>query len=145
MKHLSVSKVLKWSEVSPAPLNKLEKDIPDTPNRLIISLESTIIPEEKYLLDSHFCLFDSIDIPQNVSISTFQKIAPIAIPVVTTDTLKIANRLKERDSRAYKHDELNNMQISEKSQAISVAKELDVQFFEIKNGNVGELMKFLSN
>ncbi|MEP4091625.1 ATP-binding protein [Reichenbachiella sp.] len=145
LKHLSASEVLKWSEVSSDASNKLVKDIPDTQNRLIIGLEKRINPEKKYLLDGHFCLFDSNGIPQKVSIKTFQKIAPIAISVVTTDIMKVANRLKIRDGKDYNQNLLNEMQGAEKSHAISVAKELNVPFFEIKNGSISELMNFLSN
>ena len=145
LKHLSASDVWKWSEVSPDPNNKLVKDIPETQKRLIIGLEKAINSEKKYLLDGHFCLFNSIGVPQKVSIRTFQRIAPIVISVITTDILEIANCLKKRDNREYDKNLLNKMQISEVSYAITVAEELNVPFFEINNGKTSELMKFLSN
>jgi len=145
LKHLSASDVLKWSEVSPDPTNKLVKDIPDTQQRLIKGLERVIEPSQKYVLDGHFCLFDSNGIPQEVSINTFQKIAPMIISVVTADIIEIAKRLKKRDGKDYNHHLLDEMQSAEKTYAMFVAKELKVPFFEIKNGSIGELMKFLSN
>ena len=145
IKHLSASEVLKWAEVSPDISNKLVKDIPDTQNRLILGLEKLINPKEKYLLDGHFCLFDSNGVTQKVSFKTFQKIAPKAIAIVTTEISKVANRLKRRDGKDYNQNLLDEMQNIERGHAISVAKELSVPFFEIKNGSIGELMKFLSN
>ncbi|MCV9386859.1 ATP-binding protein [Reichenbachiella ulvae] len=145
LKHLSASEVLKWSEVSPDTSNKFVKDIADTQDRLISGLEKLIKPDVKYLLDGHFCLFDSNGIPQKVSINTFQRIAPIVLAVVKADIGMVANRLKKRDGKDYNQTLLNEMQGIEKSHAIAVAKELNVPFFEINNESIGELIKFLSN
>ena len=144
-KHLSASQVLKWSEVSPDMSNKFVKDISDTQNRLIDGLGGLISREEKYLLDGHFCLFDSRGIPQKVSIDTFHKIAPKAITVVITDVIEIVNRLRKRDGKEYDPFLLDKMQNSERRHAIFVAKELDIPFFEIRNSNMDELINFISN
>ena len=145
LKHLSASEVLKWSEICPNTTDKFVKDISDTQNRLIDGLKKLINPEMKYLLDGHFCLFDFNGIPQNVSIETFQKIAPTIISVATTDIIEVAKRLKKRDGKDYNQNLLDEMQSAELSHAIFVANELGIPFFEIKNGNIEELIKFLSN
>lgn len=133
MKHLSASEVLKWSEVSPDPTNKLVKDIPDTQQRLIKGLERVIEPSQKYILDGHFCLFDWSGKVNPVPIETFIKISPILLSIVICDAGIVAARLQERDNKKYDALIIEKMQKMELEHAQLVADKLNVDLIEVES------------
>jgi adenylate kinase len=139
IKHLSASEVLKWSEVSPDPTNKLVKDIPDTQQRLIKGLERVIEPAQRYILDGHFCLFDSSGKVNSVPVETFIKISPILLSVVVCDAEMVAERLQARDNKKYDALIIDKMQKIELEHAQLVAGELNVDLIEVE-GNPTELI-----
>ncbi|MDN5201955.1 ATP-binding protein [Fulvivirgaceae bacterium BMA10] len=145
LEHLSASEVLKWSEVSPDTSNKLVKDISDTQDRLINRLKSLINPNKRYILDGHFCLFDAFGKIHKIPLTTFEKISPFVISVVTSDVEIVNERLRKRDGKSYSQNILNEMQETEIDQAVSIANSLNIPFFIIKNDDSSELVKFLSN
>lgn len=137
--HLSASEILKWSEVSPDPTNKLVKDIPDTQQRLIKGLESVIEPSQRYILDGHFCLFDWDGKVNPVPIETFMKISPILLSVVICDVGIVANRLQARDNKKYDRMKIEKMQNIELEHAQLVADKLNVDLIEVQ-GNPSQLI-----
>ncbi len=142
--HITASEVLKWDEIS-RPENKKVVDIQNTQYRLITGLSKVLNRNEEFLLDGHFCLFNSGGHVEKVPMETFEKIAPKLIVVVTTDVALIKQRLKKRDNRRYKLDVLRHMQEEEKKYAKRIALKLSVPFIEIKDGNSDKLIKLITN
>jgi adenylate kinase len=139
LKHLSASEVLKWSEVSPDPTNKLVKDITDTQQRLIKGLERVIEPAQRYILDGHFCLFDSNGKVNSVPVETFIKISPILLSIVVCDAGIVAERLQARDNKKYDALIIEKMQKIELEHAQLVADKLNVDLIKVE-GNPTELI-----
>lgn len=133
IEHLSASDVLNWTEVSPDINNKFVKDIPDTQDRLIRGLKKKVDPNKRYILDGHFCLFDSNGKVNSVPLDTFYRISPILVSVITNDPEIIAKRLEDRDGRVYKISTIKEMQNKEIEHARLVADHLKIPFFELSN------------
>ncbi len=140
--HISASEILKWNEIS-KPDNKKVESIQDTQDRLITGLDKALKENESYLLDGHFCLFNSKGEVEKVPMEAFEKIAPKLIAVVTTEIDLIKERLKKRDNKEYNFDLLNSMQTSERKYAQQVSSKLEVPFVEIKDGNYQTLIKLI--
>lgn len=141
--HLTASEILKWDEIS-QPSNKKVENIQDTQYRLISGLNKVLKKKEAYLLDGHFCLFNSKGDIERVPMETFKKIAPKLIVVVTANVELVKSRLTERDGMNYNLALLNSMQTSEKEYARQISLKLKVPFMEVKDGNYQSLIKFLS-
>ena len=133
VEHLSASEVLKWSEVSPDISNKLVKDISDTQDRLIRGLQKKVNPYKKYILDGHFCLFDSNGKVNPVPLDTFLQISPVLVSVITSDPEIITKRLEDRDGRKYHISTIKKMQNTEIEHAQLVAERLKVSFIELSD------------
>ena len=138
--HLSASEVLKWSEFSPDIKNKFVGDIPETQDRLIQGLQNIIESDKKYLLDGHFCLFNSTGEINRVDIEIFIQISPIFISVVTCDIRVILERLEQRDSKHYNVEIIEEMQNAEVRHGQLVAQRLGVPFFQL-NDNTTEFIE----
>lgn len=113
IEHLSASELLRWAEVTADPKSKLVVDIPSMQDRLILGLNQRVEPSRKYLLDGHFCLFDSKGKVEHVPFATFSKIDPILISVLNAEPEAIVQRLTERDGKAYDLQLIRQMQEEE--------------------------------
>ncbi|MCO6360340.1 ATP-binding protein [Roseivirga pacifica] len=132
-RHISASEVLKWSEVSPDPTNKLVKDIPDTQQRLIKGLKGIIETDQRYILDGHFCLFDSNGSVKPIPEEIFMNISPILLSVVICDARIVADRLHARDNKKYDTLIIEKMQKIEIEHAQLVADKLNVDLIEVES------------
>lgn len=141
--HLTASDVLKWSEISDID-NKKVKDIPSTQKRLIEGLRKLRNDKKNYLLDGHFCLFNSSGDIEKVGIETFKDIEPKLIAVVIADIGLIQTRLKKRDGKVYNTKTLDSMQTTELTHAIQIAAVLNVPFVKIVNKDIQEFTRALS-
>ncbi|GAA0878972.1 hypothetical protein GCM10009119_19400 [Algoriphagus jejuensis] len=128
IEHLSASELLRWAEVNAEPRNKLVADIPSMQGRLILGLHQRVEPTRKYLLDGHFCLFDSKGKVELVPFDTFSKIDPILISVLTAEPEAIVRRLTERDGKAYDLQVIRQMQEEEITYGKWVAGKLNKPF-----------------
>lgn len=128
IEHLTASDILKWSDISPEVGNKLVTDISFTQDRLIYGLKNRILPDIKYLLDGHFCLFDSNGCVENIPMDTFSKINPIIISVVVSDPKVIVKRLFKRDKKDYDLNFIDEMQKREIEYGNEVANKLNIPF-----------------
>lgn len=137
--HISASELLKWNEISSVN-NKKVKKIQSTQDRLINGLSNTVRPNESYLLDGHFCLFNADGEVEEVPIETFEKIAPRTVSVVTTDEALIKERLEKRDKETYDLKVLSEMQQKELKYAEQVASHLKVHFMKITAENYQSLI-----
>lgn len=140
--HKTASDVLKWKEIS-EPSNKKVDNIQSTQDRLIEGINNTFDDAKSYLLDGHFCLFNSEGDITKVPMKTFKEIAPKLIAVVTNDINVIKERLGQRDGKAYGADELRDMQATEIEYAKQVSSELNIPLVEIKDGDYQSLIRVM--
>lgn len=140
--HITASEILKWNEIS-RPDNKKVENIQNTQDRLIAGLDKVLKKNENYLLDGHFCLFNSEGQVEKVPMETFEKIAPKLIVIVIAKIDLIKERLEKRDNKKYDFDLLKSMQTFEKEHAQKISSKLNVPFVEIKDGNYKSLIEIL--
>ena len=140
--HITASEVLRWNEIS-KPDNKKVENIKSTQDRLISGLGKALKKNENYLLDGHFCLFNSEGKIEKVPMETFEKIAPKLIAIVTNEIDLIKKRLEKRNNKGYDFDLLKSMQTSEIKYAQQISSKLKVPFVEIKDGNYQPLIKII--
>lgn len=140
--HLTASELLKWNEISSID-NKKVKDIKDTQERLLIGLNNATQKDSSYLLDGHFCLFNTNNIVEKIPVETFVKISPKSITVVTTEVKLIKKRLENRDGRIYNSNILEYMQNQEKEYAKEVALKLDIPYIKIKNEDCNKFIHLI--
>lgn len=138
--HITASEVLKWREISDVE-NKKVMNIPDTQIRLIEGLKKIKKEKGNYLLDGHFCLFNSESDVEKIQIETFELIAPKLVAVVVTKIKTIQKRLRSRDNTSYSPKTLEYMQSMEVCHAAHVASTLNVPFIEIRNDDTTELIE----
>lgn len=132
IEHLTASELLKWIEVNTDPKNKLVADIPSMQDRLIAGLHQKVEPGRKFLLDGHFCLFDNVGNVEHVPFTTFSKINPVLISVLTEEPEIIVQRLSERDGRSYELKLIRQMQKEEITYGKWVANQLKISFLPLK-------------
>lgn len=132
IEHLTASELLKWTEVNEDPKNKLVADIPSMQDRLIQGLHQRIQSNRKYLLDGHFCLFDSLGKVEHVPFDTFSKIDPILISILTAEPEAIVQRLTARDGKPYGLKVIEQMQEEEVTYGKWVANQLNKPFLLIE-------------
>lgn len=132
IEHVTASELLKWIEVNTDPKNKLVADIPSMQDRLIAGLHQKVEPGRKYLLDGHFCLFDSQGNVEHVPFVTFSKINSILISVLIADPETIVKRLTERDGKSYSRQLISQMQEEEVTYGTWVADQLNIPFLIIE-------------
>lgn len=140
--HITASEILKWNEISDRD-NKLVTNISSTQERLILGLKNLIKKDEKYLLDGHFCLLNSNEIPIRIDEVTFDQINPKAIAIVIDNVEKIIKRLEARDGKNYNAKVLNQLQQMEIEYAKFLANRYSIPYIEIKDGNYTQLMKII--
>jgi adenylate kinase len=140
--HLSSSQILKWEEISDSD-NKLVKNITSTQDRLIKGLKNLMKKDKKYILDGHFCLLNSKEVPTRIDEETFDQINPRAIAILIDDVVKIAVRLEVRDGKTYNIKILNELQQMEIQYAKYLSDKYSIPYFEIKNGNYTQLMEII--
>ena len=130
--HLTASEVLKWSDFTIDSTDKCVADIPATQNRLLVNLEKIVQPEQTYLLDGHFCLFNDKGKIEKVPNETFIEINPMKLVLVTENPEIIGGRLSQRDGKEYDVCHLKRMQELEKEHALHISKLLNIEMFEIR-------------
>ena len=131
IKHLSSSEVLQWDKGK----EKRVEDVDLTQNRLLENLKKIVSPDEKYLLDGHFCLLNTDNTIQDIPSDTFREINPIFIILITDDLLQIKERLDKRDNRLYDIDLLDKFQKREIAYANIIADELGIECITISSGH----------
>lgn len=140
--HLTASQILKWEEISDSD-NKLVKNITSTQDRLIKGLKNLIKKDKKYLLDGHFCLLNSNQVPSRIDEETFDQINPKVIAIVIDDIQEIAKRLETRDGKIYDTKVLNQLQQMETEYAKYLSDKYSIPYIEIQYGNYTQLMEII--
>ncbi|KAF2079286.1 ATP-binding protein [Flavobacterium sharifuzzamanii] len=137
--HLTASEVLKWSDISSSD-NKLVENISSTQEKLIFGLNNLVNRDKKYLLDGHFCLLNSLNIPCKIDEETFDILNPWVIFIVIDDIEKIAKRLENRDGKKYDIQVLNELQNMEIEYAKYLSRKYSVPYIEIIDNNYEQLL-----
>lgn len=140
--HLTASQILKWEKISDSD-NKLVKNITSTQDRLMKGLKNLIKKDKKYLLDGHFCLLNSNEVPSKINEKTFDQINPKVIAIVIDDVEEIAKRLEARDGKIYDTNVLNQLQQMETEYAKYLSNKYSIPYIEIQNGNYTQLMEII--
>jgi adenylate kinase len=123
---LSASELITQQRKAPAAINKRVQDVRENQDALISAIESHPINGRKFILDGHFCVFDSLDVIHKISIGTFRELAPVAVVVLLDEINRIQERLCVRDKRDIPLDVLNRLQISECDHAEMVCDNLKI-------------------
>jgi len=137
--HITASEVLKWSEISSSD-NKLVGNISSTQEKLIFELNNLIDKNKKYLLDGHFCLLNSLNVPCKIDEETFDILNPRVISIVLDDVEKITKRLEDRDSKKYDIKVLNELKNMEIEYAKYLSRKYSVPYIEIMDNNYEQLL-----
>lgn len=140
--HLTASQILKWEEISDSD-NKLVKNITSTQDRLIKELKNIIKKDKKYLLDGHFCLLNSNQVPSRIDEETFDQISPKVIAIVIDDVEEIVKKLEARDGKIYDTNVLNQLQQMETEYAKYLSNKYSIPYIEIQDGNYTQLMEII--
>lgn len=143
--YLSASELIQWSALNDDPTNKLVKDIPDTQMRLVKSINTTRQADCKYLLDGHFCLFNTKSEITKISLRTFEEIRPSALYVITAKPDEIVLSQSARGGQIYDLGLINDMQSLEIEHAHEVAKHLGIPFLQIARNSIQSLISDLKN
>lgn len=130
--YLSASEVLRWSELNSDAKNKKVVDIPDTQRRLLNGLQAIVKPDQVYLLDGHFSLFNKDGDIISVPMSTFEKMRPNMLVIITAAVAGIKNALERRDGRYYDLQRLSSLQANEENYAMQVSLHLHVPLFHFE-------------
>jgi adenylate kinase len=134
--YLSASEVLKWKELNTDVKNKRVNDIPDTQDRLIAGLQNIVIPQNYYILDGHFCLFNKDGLVTKIPLVTFAAINPISLTIIVGDIEEILAGLQNRDQKTYSQRSLIQMQELEMEYAQEISEKLKVRLHVLsKNGH----------
>lgn len=144
-KHLTSSDVLRWNEIKEDTRNKNVSDINFTQERLIAGLREIIESRVQYILDGHFCLWNSTFEVEKIASKTFQDILPRAIAVVTRSPSEIQKNIEKRDGKVMDIQSLHDMQEVELDHAKHISDLIKVPFFEIKTDDTRDLYNFLTN
>jgi adenylate kinase len=99
--HFSASELITKQRKAPAAINKRVEDVGDNQDALITAIESHSIKDTKFILDGHFCVFDSADIVQTIPIKTFQKLSPAAVIVLLDEVGRIQHSRQGGDWRSF--------------------------------------------
>lgn len=126
LEYLSASDLIKWNDINEDNQNKKVWDISLTQDRLIVGLENRIQKNKSYLLDGHYCLFNSENKIINIPLGTFKLINPFSLNILLGDIIEIKQRLEKRDNRQYDQDILAQMQESELDYAKYLSKALGI-------------------
>ena len=142
LQYLSASDIIRLGQKPFSP-NKNVENILDTQNRLILGINQIIEPHISYILDGHFCLFNSNNRIEKIPTEIYKKINPKTLAVAIFNIEIIKKRLEARDNKTYSVEVLEEMQLSEIEHAKEIAAELDVPFIEIKNGDFQKYIEVL--
>ncbi len=142
--HLSASDVLKWEDISQKE-NKLVDDFAFTQNRLITNLQQIVKEKERYVLDGHYCLLNTDNIPEKIDFDTFRTLNPFAFIIVVDDVQEIKKRLENRDKREYDYNLLLKFQELELEYSKELAEQLNKPHLTLKSEETNNLKTFLYN
>ena len=111
---------------------KAVKDIAGNQQLLIESVEAIRASGKNLMLDGHFAILNSDNIPTAIQTNVFSELNIDAIIIITDDANAIAERMTNRDGTLINASDINVLQDLELLRAKQVAEELGLPFYEIK-------------
>jgi adenylate kinase len=142
---LSASKLIADQRNAPAAINKRVQSVEKNQNALITAIESQNIRGKNFLLDGHFCVFDSTDFVKKVPFGTFRTLAPVAIIVLHDDVDRIRERLQKRDKRTFSTELLNRLQETELEYANEVCNLLKIPMCQARTSEQDKAVRFAAS
>jgi len=128
------------------PKNKFVSDIDGNQYKLISIKKILDEKENQYLLDGHFCLFDSNGNLQRINSLFFKELAPDAIVLLTEEPSIIAERRKQRDAIECNEEDIQICQIAEMEYGKNIADLLSIPIFILQGSlNINNAIIFIEN
>lgn len=107
--------------------NKFAENIDKNQDFLLQSIDTLLKNDETCILDGHFCLLDEFGTITKIPSSTFEKINPIKIILLTNDINYIYNNLFKRDRTSYSKTLLEEFSNSEIEYARLISKKFKIK------------------
>ncbi len=123
--------------------DKFVANLNENQDILIQAVNEMAQPSQKYIMDGHFTLLDSMNTVQTIPLSTYAAIGPIALIVLVDDPPVIQERLRSRDHKDYDLDLLETMQNQEIKHAEYVGCELKIAAYNISNANYSKVKQII--
>ena len=120
--------------------NKKVKDINMNQNILTSAIDEYLPQNESMIIDGHFCLINQQSEISDITVDTFREIGINAIIVLVEEADIIVERLNLRDSTHYSLDFIDDFQNKEISNAINIAKELNIKILIYKKSDDNKLL-----
>lgn len=131
--HKSASQLIKDAKANAIETGtKAVKDIAGNQQLLIESVEAIRASGKNLMLDGHFAILNSDNIPTAIQTNVFSELNIDAIIIITDDANAIAERMTNRDGTLINASDINVLQDLELLRAKQVAEELGLPFYEIK-------------
>jgi adenylate kinase len=111
---------------APAAIDKRVSSVGDNQDALVKAIESSSIQTRQFLLDGHFCVFDTSDSIQRVPLQTFKTLAPVGVILLFDEVKRIQERLEKRERRKFSLELLESLQQAELEHADKVCKVLNI-------------------
>ena len=143
--HLSASELISQQRKAPAAISKRVQDVGGNQDALITAIESHPIDGRKFILDGHFCVFDSLGMIQKIPIETFRKLAPVAVVVLLDEVDQIQERLRIRDKKNSQPELLKQLQNTEREHAEMVCSHLKIPMCLARSSEYERAIQFTTN
>lgn len=127
---LSASMLIAEHIKAPAATNKRVKNVEANQDALVAAIESHPINSKQFILDGHFCVFDSSDTVKKVSPEVFKTLAPVVVVLLHDEIQEIHKRLESREAKKFDIELLNRLQKTEIEHANEVCNLLDIPMFQ---------------
>lgn len=126
---ISASTLITQQLKAPAAINKRVKDVAENQNALILAIEAQSDLGVSFILDGHFCVFNSSSHIQRISSETFRQLAPVSVVILTDEASAIRQRLNNRDHKDFPTEILDELQKAEISHAKTVCNQWNIPIF----------------
>ena len=126
-----------------AAVNKRVQNVDKNQDALIAAIESSLSEASRFILDGHFCVFDTAGVVHKIPIHTFQKLSPVAAVVLLDDVNQIERRLRERDKNVFPIETLEALQRAESAHAENVCRHLNIPLRLIRPDDQDKAVQFI--
>ena len=109
--------------------NKVVKDVKSNQDILVSAINSTLEIFPRILLAGHFCIVNKYNDVELLPKFVFAQLHLSSIILLETEITKIFNNIRDRDQRIYPINTIDELIAKERSQAQTIAKELNIPLF----------------
>lgn len=145
IEYYSASRLIEERKKEPFPANKLIKDIDENQQYLLDALNSLRRSGKEFILDGHFCLFDTAGKITRIPRQTYIDLMPDRIILLTENPQIIAARRFKRDGIQADVSQIQALQDAEIEYAKEISQDLSIPL-EISKGasDLERIIKTLS-